>query len=86
MPVHLSAKKRLRQARKANLRNLKIKSELKSLTRKVEQSKDQKEASDNFKKVQSLLDKAARIKVIHKNKSSSQKGKLARLVSQKSKT
>ncbi len=86
MPLHLSAKKRLRQSQKAKLRNQAIKSKLKSLIKKVEGSTDPQDALSNFKDVQSLLDKAARIKVIHKNEASRQKEKLTKLIKQKFKT
>ncbi len=86
MPIHLSAKKRLKQSQKAKLRNKAIKSNLKSLIKKVKRSTDPKEAESNFKAMQSLLDRATRFKIIHKNKASRQKEKLAKLINQKFKT
>lgn len=86
MPVHLSAKKRLKQSQKVKLRNQAIKSELKSLIKKVNRSTDSKEAESCFKAMQSLLDKAKRLKVIPENKASRQKEKLAKLINQKFKT
>jgi len=83
LPVHLSAKKRLRQSQKAKIRNRAIKSKLKGLIKKVERATDPKEALSTFKDAQSLLDKAAKTKVVHKNKASRQKGKLAKLLNQK---
>ncbi|MFQ6002608.1 MAG: 30S ribosomal protein S20 [Candidatus Zixiibacteriota bacterium] len=80
MPVHKSAKKRLRQSKKANIQNRSIKSEIKTFVKKVEASLDEKE----LKKTVSLLDKAARKRVIHKNQASRLKSRLTKLVNQKS--
>ena len=79
MPTHKSAKKRLRQSQEANIRNRSIKSEIKTSVKKVESSLDEKD----LKKTISLLDQAARKKVIHKNQASRVKSRLTRLVSQK---
>lgn len=80
MPVHKSAEKRLRQSQKANLRNRSVKSQIKTVVKKVETSLDEKD----LKKAVSLLDKAGRKKVIHKNVASRVKSRLTRLVNQKS--
>lgn len=79
MPVHKSAKKRLRQSKKANIQNRSIKSEIKTLIKKVEASFDEKDLKRTF----SLLDKAARKRVIHKNQASRVKSRLTKLVNQK---
>ncbi len=79
MPTHKSAKKRLRQSKKANIQNRSIKSEIKTLVKKVETSLDEKD----LKSTLSLLDKAARKKAIHKNQASRVKSRLTRLVKQK---
>lgn len=79
MPIHKSAVKRLKQSQKANLRNRSVKSQIKTFVKKVETSFDEKD----LKKTISLLDKAARKKVIHKNVASRVKSRLTRLVSQK---
>ena len=80
MPVHKSAEKRLRQSQNANLRNRAVKSQIKTVVKKVETSLDEKD----LKKAVSLLDKAGRKKVIHKNVASRVKSRLTRLVNQKS--
>lgn len=80
MQVHKSVEKRLKQSQKANLRNRSIKSQIKTFVKKVETTFDEKD----LKKAVSLLDKAARKKVIHKNAVSRVKSRLTRLVSQKS--
>ena len=79
MPIHKSAKKRLRQNKKANIQNRSIKSEIKTFVKKVEASFDEKD----LKKTVSLLDKAARKRVIHKNQASRVKSRLTKLVHQK---
>jgi len=79
LPIHKSAVKRLKQSQKANLRNRSVKSQIKTFVKKVETSFDEKD----LKKTISLLDKAARKKVIHKNVASRVKSRLTRLVSQK---
>jgi small subunit ribosomal protein S20 len=79
LPVHKSAEKRLKQSKRANIRNRSIKSQIKTSVKKVEASLDEKE----LKNVVSLLDKATRKKVIHKNVASRVKSRLTRLVNQK---
>lgn len=79
LPVHKSAKKRLRQSKKANIQNRSIKSEIKTFVKKVEASLDEKDLKGTI----SLLDKAARKRVIHKNQAARIKSRLSRLVNQK---
>lgn len=79
LPIHKSAKKRLRQSQKANIVNRSIKSEIKTFVKKVEASLDEKD----LKKTVSLLDKATRKKVIHQNNASRIKSRLTKLVNQK---
>ncbi|MCK4426954.1 MAG: 30S ribosomal protein S20 [candidate division Zixibacteria bacterium] len=79
MPTHKSVKKRLRQSKKANIQNRSIKSEIKTFVKKVEASLDEKD----LKETVSLLDKAARKRVVHKNQASRVKSRLTKLVTQK---
>ena len=79
MPVHKSVKKRLRQSKKANIQNRSIKSEIKTFVKKVEASLDEKDLKETI----SLLDKAARKRVVHKNQAARIKSRLTKLVSQK---
>jgi small subunit ribosomal protein S20 len=79
LPTHKSAKKRLKQSKKANIQNRAIKSEIKTLVKKVEASFDERD----LKKTVSLLDKAARKKAINKNQASRVKSRLTKLVNQK---
>jgi small subunit ribosomal protein S20 len=78
---HLSVEKRLRQSQKANLRNRSIKSKIKSLIKKVEASSELKQAQENLKETVSVLDKAVRLKIIHRNTAARTKTRLSKLVS-----
>jgi small subunit ribosomal protein S20 len=69
----------LKQSKKANIQNRSIKSEIKTFVKKVEASLDEKD----LKETVSLLDKAARKRVIHKNQASRVKSRLTKLVHQK---
>ena len=80
MVEHLSVVKRLRQSRKANLRNRAIKSEIKNLIKKVEPSSDLKQAQENLKETVSILDKAVRQNIIHMNTAARTKARLSKLV------
>ena len=64
MPIIASAKKRVRTTRKATVRNSKTKRSLRSALKTFVKSPSAKSHSS----VQSQLDKAAKKKVIHKNK------------------
>lgn len=80
LAVHLSVIKRLKQSRKTNLRNRNIKSKIKTLIKKLETSSDLDQAQTNFREAVSLLDKAARLKVMHKKTAARIKTRLARWV------
>jgi small subunit ribosomal protein S20 len=73
MPIIASAKKRVRTARKATIRNSKTKRSLKSAVKLFHKSPSSKSVSA----VQSQLDKAAKKGVIHKNKAARLKAQAA---------
>ncbi len=77
MATHKSAIKRHRQSLKRRALNRARKSELKTMIKKVRTAKDKETAREAFNKVVSLLDKLATKGIIHKNKASNQKSKLA---------
>lgn len=79
MPTHKSAEKRLKTAKKSNLRNREIKSRIKTSVKKVEDTPDQA----SLKAALSTLDYAAGRKVIHPNKASRIKSRLTKLVQRK---
>ncbi len=80
MPILKSSKKALRRSRRKAKSNLVVRELYKEALKKAR--KNPTEA--NLKKAYSLLDKAAKTNVIHKNKASRLKSRLARLASKKS--
>jgi small subunit ribosomal protein S20 len=85
LPKTLFAKKRVRQSLRKKIYNQKMKTKVKSLAKKVERSADWNEAIENLKLATEALDKAARLRVIHKNKASRTKSQLAKLANSKKK-
>ena len=83
MPLHRSAKKRMRQNEKRRLRNRMVKTRLKSLRKKVTASESSEEASQLLREAYKLYDRAADRGVIHKNKAAREKSRLAVTVSKK---
>lgn len=83
MPIHKSAKKRLKQSLKRREKNKAVKSEIKTWVKKVTQAAGTPNARARLKELFSLLDKAARKNIIHKNAATRTKSQLAKLVSQK---
>lgn len=77
MATHKSAIKRHRQSLKRREMNRARKTELKTWIKKVRTSKDKATAKEAYNKVVSLLDKLASKGIIHKNKASNQKSRLA---------
>jgi small subunit ribosomal protein S20 len=80
MPIIKSAKKRVRVAEKAAIRNSKTKRSLKGALKafgKAVTGGDKKASVTNHGKAQSALDKAVKKGVIHKNKAARQKKQLA---------
>jgi small subunit ribosomal protein S20 len=79
MPIIKSAKKRVRIAKKATVRNSKTKrtlrSAVKAFTTAVAGDKDSKKAQS---KAQSAIDTAVKKGVIHKNKAARKKSQLAK--------
>ena len=78
-----SQKKRIKTNEKAHIRNVAIKTELKTATRKVKDAVDAKKAADAYKfalEVCKLLDRACAKGVIHKNQAANRKSGVAKLV------
>jgi small subunit ribosomal protein S20 len=83
MPRRRAAVKRIRVDRKRHLRNLKIKTEIKKVLKKLKNlisAKNIEEAKNTLKKVFSLLDKAAKKNIIHPKTASRKKSRLAQRV------
>ncbi|MGB9663776.1 MAG: 30S ribosomal protein S20 [Ignavibacteria bacterium] len=77
MATHKSAIKRHKQSLKRRAMNRARKSELKTWIKKIRTAPDKETAKAAYNKVVSLLDKLATKGIIHKNKASNQKSKLA---------
>src|SRR5579883_3076277 len=79
MPVIKSAKKRVRVANKAAIRNRKTKRALKGAVKTFQTTlaSDKKKAATTLAQAQSAIDTATKKGVIHKNKAARQKRKLA---------
>lgn len=81
MPRRRSAVKRLRVDKKRRLRNIKIKNQLQKAIKKFRSLiliKNIDEAKSLLKKVYSLLDKAAKKRIIHPNAAKRKKSRLGK--------
>lgn len=83
MPITTSAKKALRQNIRRRERNLKKKKKLKEVIKEYKKASDasQGEAVKILPKVYKALDKAAKTKLIKKNKAARLKSRLSKLLS-----
>jgi small subunit ribosomal protein S20 len=80
---HKSAMKRMRQEEKRHLRNVSVKSSLKTFAKRVERLVDQNDvgqAEVMLRKAVSAFDKAAGKGIIHPNKAARKKASLSRKV------
>ncbi len=81
MPQRKTALKRLRVDKKKHLHNLKIKIELKKITKKflsLVSAKKLEEAKENFKQVVVKLDKAVSRGIVHKNTAARKKSRFSK--------
>jgi len=79
MPVLQSAKKALRRDRRRAVINKKLKEKVKEVLKKVRKNPTKK----NLQEASSVLDKAVKKKVIHKNKANRLKSRLSKLLKAK---
>ena len=77
MANHKSAIKRIRQNQKRALHNKYYAKTMRNAVRKLRALTDKEEAVKLYPSVQKMLDKLAKTNVIHKNKASNLKSKLA---------
>ncbi len=77
MANNKSAKKRIRQTVARNLHNRYYAKTARNAVRKLRATTTKDEAVELYKKVSSMLDKLANKKIIHSNKASNLKSKLA---------
>ena len=81
MANHKSAIKRIRQSEKRRLFNKYFHKTARNAVRKLKALTSKKEAAELFPKVVAMLDKLAKRNLIHKNKASNLKSKLAKYLS-----
>ncbi|MDR0982541.1 MAG: 30S ribosomal protein S20 [Culturomica sp.] len=77
MANHKSAEKRIRQTAKKNAHNRYYGKTTRNAVRKLRATTEKSVAVELLPKVTSMLDKLAKVNVIHKNKASNLKSKLA---------
>jgi len=80
MAHHLSAKKRIKQSEKRRVENKYHARTTRNAMKKLRDTKDKAVATEQYTEVSSMLDKLAKTNVIHKNKASNLKSKLAKHV------
>lgn len=80
MPHHKSCKKRLLTAKKSTIFNRQIKSRISTALKKFEKAESKEAKETEIKAVTSILDKAVKFGVIHKNKAANQKSNLHKAV------
>ena len=80
MANHKSAIKRIRSNEAKRLRNRFYLKTTRTFERKVKDSTNKVEATDLLRKVTAMLDKLAKKNIIHANKASNHKSKLAKYV------
>ena len=78
MPIIKSAKKRVKVANKAAIRNSKTKRSLKTAIKSFTKALGTKESAKSLSTVQSEIDKAAKKGVMHKNKAARKQAQLAK--------
>ena len=78
MANHKSSLKRIRQEQKRRLHNRYYAKAMRAAVRKLRATTDKAEAEKQYPSVQKMLDKLAKTNLIHKNKASNLKSKLAR--------
>lgn len=77
MANHQSAIKRIRQSEKRRVHNKYYAKTARNAVRKLRATSDKEAATELLPKVNAMLDKLAKINVIHKNKAANLKSKLA---------
>jgi small subunit ribosomal protein S20 len=78
MANHLSAKKRIRQDETRKVKNKYQARTTRNAVRELRNISDKAQAVEMYPKVVAMLDKLAKTNVIHKNKASNLKSKLAK--------
>lgn len=84
MPRIKSAKKRMRQTKTRTARNRAVRSELRTVIKKVRSAGTGEEAQAALKQAESLIDRAGRKNLVHRNTAARTKSRLAKMVTAKS--
>ena len=79
MPQSKSCKKRVKTSAKANVRNRAMRSKIQTATKRLEDATTAEDVNSALQTVYSVLDRAAKKNVIHKNKAANRKSKLSAL-------
>ena len=82
MPNSKSAEKRLRQASKRREHNRRVKSAIRTRTRRLLESDNSDDAREQLDELYAMLDRAAARNVMHRNTAARKKARLARHVEQ----
>ncbi len=77
MANHKSSVKRIRQEQKRRLHNRYYAKAMRVAVRQLRATTDKAEAEKQYPAVQKMLDKLAKVNIIHKNKASNLKSKLS---------
>ena len=77
MANHKSAIKRIREQESRRLRNRYYSKTMRNAVRKLRATTDKSEASAMYPSITKLIDKLAKVNIIHKNKAGNLKSKLA---------
>lgn len=80
MPIHRSVLKRARQAAKRRSRNIATKSRIKTFTKRVLEQQDKESAKKALKELYSVIDKAVKKGVLHRNTAGRKKSRIAKRV------
>ena len=80
MAHHLSAKKRIKQSETKRVKNKYHARTTRNAVKKLRETTEKEAAAEQYTEVASKLDKLAKTNVIHKNKASNLKSKLAKHV------
>jgi small subunit ribosomal protein S20 len=83
MPHHKSAEKRVRTNERDRKRNVTVKKEVRTVTRKLREDAASAKAPELLREAHSVLDNAARKGVIHRKTVDRRKSRLAKLVNRK---
>jgi small subunit ribosomal protein S20 len=84
VPRIKSAKKRMRQTKTRTARNRAVRSELRTVIKKVRSAGTGEEAQAALKQAESLIDRAGRKNLVHRNTAARTKSRLAKMVTAKS--